>query len=329
MLRRHRRALVVAGLLSCAVFGVAPGARAADSITVGAVGSASAALWPVDIGLAKGFFTAEGVAVDLVFAPSNAGVLQQLAAGSLNMSITSGLVDPIRAINQGAPVAIVRIEGQVPPYALLAKPAIKSIKELNGKTIIVGGAKDITRTYLDRMMSPNGFRAGDYDMVYAGATSARFAALQSGAVDAAILTPPFSFRAEDAGYTNLGLVVDYAKDLPFSGTVINRSWAAGHKAVAQKFLAAYTKCILWFNDSKNRDEAIKILVDASHGNSKDIATSYDFFRKINFFEPTGKVSKAQLENIVKALEDIGDLDRSFDVNRLVMPGVTELANAKR
>jgi NitT/TauT family transport system substrate-binding protein len=272
MLKCDRRSLVIAGLLSCVVFSVAPDARAADSITVGAVGSASAALWPVHIGLAKGFFTAQGVTVDLVFAPSNAGVLQQLAAGSVDMSITSGLVDPIRAINRKAPVAIVRIEGQVPPYALLAKPAIKNIKELKGKTIIVGGAKDITRTYLERMMSPNGFHAGDYDMVYAGATSARFAALKSGAVDAAILSPPFSFRAADAGYTNLGLVVDYAKDLPFSGTVINRSWAAGHKAIALRFLAAYTKCIEWFNNDRNRDEAIKILMDASHGNRKDVAS---------------------------------------------------------
>ena len=317
------------GVLFLAAVATAPVVRAAETFELGSVGGASPLMWPIYIATAKGMFAAEEIKVDVVFVPSSAALQQQLAAGSLKVGVNCGLVDPIRAINQGAPVAIVRIEGQVPPYALLAKPAIKSIKELNGKTIIVGGAKDITRTYLDRMMSPNGFRAGDYDMVYAGATSARFAALQSGAVDAAILTPPFSFRAEDAGYTNLGLVVDYAKDLPFSGTVINRSWAAGHKAVAQKFLAAYTKCILWFNDSKNRDEAIKILVDASHGKSKDIATSYDFFRKINFFEPTGKVSKAQLENIVKALEDIGDLDRSFDVNRLVMPGVTELANAKR
>jgi ABC-type nitrate/sulfonate/bicarbonate transport system substrate-binding protein len=312
-------------LLSCAVFGVAPGARAANSITVGAVGSASAALWPVDIGLAKGFFTAEGVAVDLVFAPSNAGVLQQLAAGSLNMSITSGLVDPIRAINQGAPVAIVRIEGQVPPYALLAKPAIKSIKELNGKTIIVGGAKDITRTYLDRMMSPSGIKPGEYDLVYAGATSARFAALQSGAADAAILFPPFNFHAEAGGFNSLGLVVDYAKNLPFMGTTVNRQWATDNKQRLQKYLAAFTKAALWFNDQSNREEAIKILVDVTHGARDDIEKSYDFYRKINFFETTGKVSKAKIGEIVKVLKDGGDIDQKFDVDRLFMPGVTEIS----
>ncbi len=46
-------------------------------------------------------------------------------------------------------------------------------------------------------------------MIFAGATSARFSALQSGAVDAAILTPPFNFHAESAGFTNLGFTIDY------------------------------------------------------------------------------------------------------------------------
>ena len=41
-------------------------------------------------------------------------------------------------------------------------------------------------------------------MTFAGATSARFSALQAGAVDAAILTPPFNFHAQSAGFTLLG-----------------------------------------------------------------------------------------------------------------------------
>ena len=102
-----------------------------------------------------------------------------------------------------------RILIQAPPYALLAKPAIKSIEDLKGKTIIIGGAKDVTRIFTERMLAPNGLKSGDYDYVFAGATSARFSALQSGAVDAAILTVPFNFYAESAGYTNLGFTFDY------------------------------------------------------------------------------------------------------------------------
>jgi NitT/TauT family transport system substrate-binding protein len=108
-------------------------ACAADTVIVGAVGSASTNLWPVHIGIDKSFVAAEGLAIDLVYAQSNMAVVR--AAGSVNVSVATRLVDPIRASDKGAPVAIAHIEVRAPPYALLARPAIKSIADLKGKTI--------------------------------------------------------------------------------------------------------------------------------------------------------------------------------------------------
>ena len=119
---------------------------------------------------------AVGIKIDPVFAPSSTAIAQQVAAGSTNLTVGSGIVDPIRAIEKGAPIAIWRIDMQAPPYALLAKPAIKSIKELAGKTISIGGAKDITRIYVERMLVPNGVKPSEVDYVFAGATSARLSA---------------------------------------------------------------------------------------------------------------------------------------------------------
>ncbi len=87
--------------------------------------------------------------------------------------------------------------------------------------ISLGGPKDITKIYVERMLAPHGVKPGEFDMVFAGATSARASALQAGAVDAAILLPPFNFHADAAGFNKLGLTVDYAPELPFSGTVVN------------------------------------------------------------------------------------------------------------
>src|SRR5215510_7394675 len=103
------------------------------------------------VALEKSFFTDVGVNPDIVHAQSNAAVVQQLAAGSLHMTNNSGLVDPIRANEKGAPVAILRVEIQRPPYALMAKPAIKTPPDIKGKLVSVGGAKDITRIYVEQM----------------------------------------------------------------------------------------------------------------------------------------------------------------------------------
>jgi len=304
----------------------APAAHAADTVIVGAVGSSSANAWPVHIGVQKGLFAGAGIKVDFVFAQSNAAVVQQLAAGSTNIATNAGLVDPIRAIDKGAPIAIVRIEIQAPPYALLAKPAIKALTDLKGKTVIVGGAKDITRIFVDRMLQTAGLKSGEFDLVYAGATNARFSALQSGAVDAAILTAPFNFYAESAGFSNLGFTFDYVKDMPFAGMAVNRSWATANPGVAKRFLDVFVESIAWFEDARNRDEAVKMMTDISKLKKEDVERAYDFLREKKLFEPTGKVSRAKLQSVIDALRELGDVQGQLALDRLILPGVTALSD---
>src|SRR5579864_2556285 len=301
-------------------------AQAADTVHVGSVDPSSANLWPLYIGRKLGYFDAAGLDIDLIFAPSNAAVVQQLAAGAYDIAPSAGMVDPVRAIQKGAPEAIVRIVIQAPPYALLAKPAIKTMKDLKGKTIMLGGAKDITRIFAERMLAPNGVKRGDYDTLFAGATSARFAALQSGAVDASILTVPFNFYAESAGFTNLGFTFDYLPDMPFAGMAVNRTWAAANGDVLKRFLDCYNKGIAWFDDRQNREAAVKLQMEVSKIGQDDVEKAYGFLRDKNLFEPTGKVSRKKVGNVIEALRALGDVPADFSVDRLLLPGVTQISD---
>jgi NitT/TauT family transport system substrate-binding protein len=318
-----RHVALSAAVLACLA---APAARAAESVTLGTVGQASANLWPELIALDKGFFAAEDLKVDLVYIQSSAALVQQITAGSLGIGIQTGLVDPLRAVGMGAPIAVVRIDVQAPPYDLVAKPTIASMKDLKGKVISLGGPKDITRIYVERMLAPNGVKDGEFDMVFAGATTARASALLAGAVDAAILIPPFNFQAVAKGFKSLGLTVDYVKDLPFSGTAVNVAWANANKATLEKLLRAENKAIAWFQDEQNRAEALRILKTASSLSEDDVAKAYTFFRDGHYFEPTGKVSRAKLVALAKAMESLGDLPGALDVDKLVLPGVTQMTD---
>jgi NitT/TauT family transport system substrate-binding protein len=315
------------GFLAAAAVALAPlCAIAADVISVGSVDATSANLWPLHIADKNGYFDEAGLKIDLVFAQSNASVIQQLAAGSYNVAPSAGMVDPIRAIDKGAPVALARIVIQAPPYALLAAAEIKKIEDLKGKTIIVGGAKDITRIFTERMLEPHGLKSADYDYVFAGATSARFSALKSGAVAAALLTVPFNFYAETEGFTNLGFTFDYLPDMPFAGLAVNRTWAEANTDALKRFLAAYTKGVAWFDDPNNREAAIKIQMDTSKIARDDVEKAYVFLHDKNLFEPTGMVSKRKVGNVIGALHDLGDLPADFSVDRVVLPGVTRVSD---
>ena len=316
------RHLAYAVALLAALCGTLP-AMAAETVILGSVGSGTANAWPSYIGIDKGFFAAEGLTADLVHAQSNAGVIQQVAAGSINVGTNSGLVDPIRAIDKGAPIAILRIEMQAPPYSLIGKTGLKSLAELKGKTVSVGGAKDITRIFAERMLASAGLKPGDYDLIYAGATSARYAALKAGAADAAMLAPPFNFRALADGNVNLGNAVDFV-DMPFAGMAVNRTWAAANKRTVAKLIAVYNNSMAWFYEPKNRDEAVAILLRSSKLRKQDADATYAFLHDGKFFEPTGKVSRRKLGTLVDALHSLGDISPATNVDTLVLPGVTQL-----
>jgi NitT/TauT family transport system substrate-binding protein len=310
------------------VLALAPAARAEERITFGHVGAVSPVVWPIYIAMSQGFFANAGIALEPIFAPSSAAVMQQLVAGAITIG-DSGIVDPIRAVDQGAPVAILMIEAEPAPYVLVAKPAIATIAGLKGKTISAGGPADITSLYMERMAAAGGLGPHDYDIVPAGSTSARFAALQSGAADAAVLIAPLNFRAEALGFRRLAIASDYVKDIPFTAYEMGRAWAGAHGDSARRFRAAYLEGVAWFYDPKNRAAAIEIMVGASHADRDDTAKSYDFFRAIGFFERTGKVAKSELKAAADVLRRRGEISQGFDVDKLVLPGVTELSRDDR
>lgn len=317
------RLFQAAGLLAFAAI-VTP-AAAQQTVIMGSVGSSSANSWATYVAIEKGFFAEAGIKPDLVHAQSNANVVQQLAAGSLNMTNNSGLVDPIRATEKGAPVAILRVEIQRPPYALMAKSAVKTPASIKGKLVSVGGAKDITRIYVEQMLERLGVKPGEYDLAYAGATSARFAALSSGAVDAAILTPPFNFNAQSAGFTNLGNINDHV-DMPFAGIAVNTKWAEANKETVGKIVGVYNRSIAWLYDPANRAEAVVILNKVSKLKTEDVEQAYDYLIGGKFFEPTGKVSKALIGKLSDALKTLGDLPKDYPVDRLFLAGVTQVTD---
>ena len=302
----------------------APPVKAAETISTGMIGAANAVGWPWYIGIAKGFFADAGIVLDIIYVPTASGLVQQLSAGSLDIVADVGVVEPIHAVEKGAPVGLLRIVGQVSAYEMLAKPAIATVKDLKGKTVCIGGLADINRVYLERIMQANGLKDGDYDITVVGNTAGRFAALKSGAADATMLAPPVSFFAEDAGFHSVGLIMDYAPDLPFSGTVASLAFAAAHRDTLVKLLAVIDKSVAWFDDPANRAEAVDIMVKEMKSARAPVERSYDFLRKIDYFAPTNAISRARMQNLINAMKGLGDIKTAITPDKIVVPGLTRL-----
>jgi NitT/TauT family transport system substrate-binding protein len=283
-------------------------AQAADTITLGLVAKL-ALQWPVYVGLEKGYFDRAGVKLDLVTTGGSAKAAQQLAAGAINIG-EAGLPDLLRPIDQGAPIKIIAYEIAEPPYKLMARKDLKSIADLKGKKIMIGGTKDITLIYLEALAKPAGLKPSDFDLLYAGATSARFAALVSGGVDASILTSPFDFQAIGQGYSNLGSVHKVLPGFPFTGYGVHTPWASANRGAVVNFLRAVHQGIEWLYDPKNKAEAVSVLVKHTGAKPDDSDKSYDLFmNELRAFRRDGTIPADSFKRVLDAVAELGDLPK--------------------
>ena len=107
---------------------------------------------------------------------------------------------------------------------------------------------------------------------------------------------------------------------------MNKAWAARSADVLKRVLAAQSKSTEYLYDSKNRTEVVSILVKVSGQKLEDVDKSYDFFTKNNFFDRTGKISRAKMTALIEALVGLGDVKAPGNIERFLLPGVAQLSD---
>ena len=277
--------------------------QAQTKIVTGVVAHAATQLpayWATESGCAK----ENGFEIDML--PVGGGGAQQLAAGALNVS-QSGFPDYFRAIDQGAEMKLFINNNSAPPYSVHAKPAIKKIADLKGRTITIGGVKDVTLIYIQPLLASAGLKASDVDFIYAKATADRFTALNAGGVDAAILNPPASFRADGLGFTKLGEISDYMKDYPFTVWAVHTGWAAKNRGAVVGFTVCHIRGVEWANQPENKTQAVDMILKYAKASPADAAKTYDYFSKLKFFSRDAALTEAIFDKMKGGLLQMGDV----------------------
>lgn len=251
--------------------------KAAAQVVFG-ITSATAFNLPHYIATEKNYYRAEGLTIDTIVVGAATGVVQQLAAGALNIA-DAATDQALRAIARGAPIKIIAGAASNAPFRLVAAKGVKSWSDLRGKTVSVGGPTDVTLHFVRIMARKNGLADQDYDVIYGGGTPARYAQLASGAVDAAILTNPQDFVALEQGFVDLGSVPQYLPNWTQNNVLVDIRWAERNRAAILAFLRARIKATEYLYDPTNRDEVVSILAKYTQTSQPFAAATYDLFIK--------------------------------------------------
>ncbi len=303
-----RRRLIVASV-AAALAGLLHGpAQAATEIIFGITSQTAFSLAHY-VATEKKYYEAEDLKVDTIVAGAAAQVLQQLAAGSLNMA-QAATDQSLRAILRGAPVRIVAGAASNAPFRLVAAKGVKGWSDLKGKTISVGGLTDVTLYFLRVMARKNGLADQDYDLLYGGGTPNRFAQLVSGAVIAAMLTNPVDFSALEQGYVDLGSVPQYLPNWAQNNILINTRWAQANRPAVLSFVRAHIKATKYIYDPANRDDVIAILAKQTRTSAPIAASTYDLYIRQQVIARDAALFEEGITANFDALVALGDLAKA-------------------
>ncbi len=215
-------------------------------------------VWPFHVAQAKGFFEAEGIAVEMTLTGSSAKQLDELVKGGFDIGLQQS-DHVVRAVERGSDLFVLMSFANAPAMRLMVAPEIGSFADLRGKVIAVDGARTGYAVLLRKLLSDNGLQDGDCTFTEFGGSIERVNALKRGAAVASFLNPPFDGGLLADGFSSLGTTSEFFPGYPGSTVAARRSWAQRNEQRLISFVRAYNAGYAWLKDTENREEAIRIL----------------------------------------------------------------------
>src|SRR5262245_52390753 len=186
---------------------------------------------------AGGFFSANGLAVELVNTGGGSRGAQEVQAGKLDI-MHVGLSSVVRVNRAGGDLRLVASMSNVIRFTFFSGQGVKTAADLKGGVVGVstfGSESDSTVTLaLDRL----DLMRSDITLKEFGGATQRLAALKSGEIKATAINEPTASLAREQG---VNVLVDLvAEQIPwlFSGVVIRRADLRARSGVIGRFLKA-------------------------------------------------------------------------------------------
>jgi NitT/TauT family transport system substrate-binding protein len=272
----------------------------------------------------KGYYREEGLDVELILMSAPIAS-RALLGGDVEVATVGGAGLP--PVLSGAPLRFVFTTYSKPMFWLFGNSEIRSVKELKGKKVGVSGIGSGPDSLLREALRRNGLEGGrDVTVLSLGVMPTIYSGLQSGMVDAAMLSPPFTFRAEENGFHE---VIAFTKQdlVELQGSIlVKEAFLQSDPVTLEKFIRASSKGFLYVK--QNRAGTIPILGRYLQVNANLAAKAYDQVVR-PALTPDGTLSeelqRKAVEHVLKRLDvkEPPALSRVFDFS-MTRKVVTEL-----
>jgi NitT/TauT family transport system substrate-binding protein len=272
---------------------------------------------PLYLGMDRGFFKEEQLTIKPQVMQGGAEVTAAVVSGDMNLGFAA--TEPlIVAKSQGVPVEIVSQGNQAAATeedawdGLMVKDAsIKTVKDLEGKTIAVNALKSMPELCARSMLEREGADVSKVDFVEVPFPEMT-AALEAGRVDATTAVEPFVSQAKAGGARSLGSYLTGLEPKLTVGTYFGTSqYTETNADVVERFARAMNRSLEY--TQAHPDEARKAIAGYT-----EIPADVAKVMKLSFWSTD--LNRPTIELIADEAERFDFVEEKPDVDELIWSG---------
>jgi len=253
-------------------------AQSATKLTIGhsTINPRIAPLW---VGQEKGFFEKYGIDATLIFVRNTPLMIAGMKSGSIPIAYGGGSGILGASVTESDLRVLATFTGRM-TNNVVAKPAIKTPKELRGKILGIQGLGGTNWMAALLWLEHFGLdvRRDNIALQGTGEQVVRAQALESGKVDAAVIDQSFSKKLEERGFNVIG---DSQKvDIPFTGVdiVTTRGFINDQPVVLENLLKALLESLAYVVAPMNHAVVVELI--AKKLRLKEITTAEEGYADV-------------------------------------------------
>ena len=316
-------------VVSLALVATSVPSSAADKVRVGMIGSMSDA--PIFLALDRGYFAKEGIELDMEPMGSLAKQIAPLSSGDLDVACGAISAALYNAVDRKIPLKVVADKGQnaagyhynwiIIRKDLADSGAVKSIKDLKGRSLATIGVGSADMSILEEAMKSAGLSYSD--LKHSALTLPNhMIALKNKGIDATLTPEPMATLIVEKGIgVKLASVDEFYPGQQQTVIVYSYKFINERPDVAKRFMVAYLRGVRAYMDAvkdgslsgKGVDEVVGLVVKYSKVKSADLVKRASQV----FVDPNGKVNFKSMKKDWEFLKSKGLVKNSVTPEDIV------------
>jgi ABC-type nitrate/sulfonate/bicarbonate transport system substrate-binding protein len=298
---------VVCLLLIAALTGTVtcPAAQPVEAVRVGIPGKL-VDFAPFFVGIKTGIYRSDGLEPQFIVMRSGI-IFPALLSGELDY--TTLYQSAIRSAISGLPVRVIATLMTKQTFFLFSQREIRRVQDLKGKRIAISNFASSTDSSARAALKHHGLEAmRDATLIAMGDTG-----VLSGAIEAAILTPPYTVMAEKKGLNNLVWLGDILGDVPSNGLSTTVKTLKENSDQVHRMLRASVRSMVYTREHKQ--EVLPILLKEFPGLDGDtLAGTLDFYVKAMSHD--GRVGEGVVRELINEQRELLKVKNEVSLNQV-------------